>query len=127
MAVRVTAEEVQAIMEGTFADSDIIDETYIVAASALVDQVFSGDANIGDTLLKEIERWLTAHMIAISLQRTAASEEIEGAKVKWTGSWGKGLESTSYGQMVLLLDTSGKMAKAGKAAIKIRAITSFEV
>jgi len=128
MAVRVTAEEVQAIMEGGAPDVDesVIDETFIVAANAVVNEAFALDTTTPTTILKEIERWFAAHMIACTLQRTASEEEIMDARVKYTGYWGKKLESTSYGQMVLTLDTSGKMAKLGKGRVSMKAVKSFD-
>jgi len=128
MAVRVTYEDVQAIMENGASDVDetVIEEVYIVAANAVVNEAFLGDTTTPTAILKEIERWFTAHMIACSLQRTASEEEIMDARVKYTGYWGKKLESTSYGQMVLTLDTSGKMAKLGKGKVSMKAVKSFD-
>jgi len=73
-----------------------------------------------------LEKWLTAHMLAVTIQRTAAEEEIMDARVKWTGYWGQKLLSTSYGQTVLILDYTGKMAKAGKASASMNAVKSFD-
>lgn len=126
MAVRTTAAEVLDIMDSGCTVSTNIITRLIVAASAVVDQVFENDTDIGDTLLEEIECWLTAHMIASSVYRTASEEEVGDARVKYTGQFGKKLESTPYGQMVLTLDTTGKMAKMGKSGASITAITSFD-
>lgn len=126
MAVRTTAAEVLDIMDSGCTVSTNIITRLIVAASAVVDQVFENDTDIGDTLLEEIECWLTAHMIASSVYRTASEEEVGDARVRYTGQWGKKLESTPYGQMLLVLDTTGKMAKMGKSGASITAITSFD-
>ena len=125
MAVRVTATEVKEIMDSC-TTSDTIVDTFITAASALIDQIFSGDTEIGDTLLKELERWLTAHLIASTIHRTASKEKIGEAELTYTGQWGKKLELTPYGQMILLLDTTGKMGNVGKAAASMYAIKSFD-
>jgi len=124
MAVRTTATEVKQLIEGCDT-SDSIVSAMITSASAIVDQVFEDDEDIGDVLLEEIERWLTAHMLASSLWRTASDEEVGDGRVKYTGQWGMKLESTPYGQMVLTLDTTGKMAKMGKSGAMITAIESF--
>lgn len=126
MAVRTTAEKVLDIMDSGCTVSTSIINRLIVAASAVVDQVFENDTDIGNTLLEEIECWLTAHMIASSVYRTASEEEVGDARVRYTGQWGKKLESTPYGQMLLVLDTTGKMAKMGKSGASIMAITSFD-
>ena len=126
MAVRTTHDEVLEIMDSDCSVSHAVVDRLIIAASAVVDQVFENDTDIGTTLLEEIECWLTAHMIASTLYRTTSEEKVGDATAKYTGQWGKKLESTPYGQMVLTLDTTGKMAKLGKAAASIFAIPSFE-
>lgn len=126
MAVRTTHDEVLEIMDSDCSVSHAVVDRLIIAANAVVDQVFENDTDIGTTLLEEIECWLTAHMIASTLYRTTSEEKVGDATAKYTGQWGKKLESTPYGQMVLTLDITGKMAKAGKAAASIFAIPSFE-
>ena len=125
MAARVTAIEVKAILDGCTTDDTVI-EVMIGAATELIDEVFLNDTDVSTALLKEIERWLTAHMVASSVFRTTSGEKVGDAEVKYTGQWGKNLESTPYGQMVLTLDFTGKMAKMGKQAAKIKAIESFD-
>lgn len=125
MAVRTNADDVRLIMDNCTVDDEVID-AIIVAANAVVDQVFSGDTTTGASLLEQIEKWFTAHLIASGPQRQAAQEEIQDARIKYTGTWGKKLESTSYGQAVLAMDVSGKMAKLGKGTVKMRAIISFD-
>jgi len=95
---------------------------YIPAASALVSDVFEDDTEIGSTLQEEIERWFTAHMIASSRHRTSETEKLGDASIKYTGKWDKGLHSTPYGQMVLTLDHTGKMAESGKRRARVIAI-----
>ena len=119
--MRVIASEVRQIMENCTLDDQTID-AFIVGANELVTQVYAGDITMTTKLLKEIEKWFTAHMIASTIQRTATEEEVGDARVKYTGYFSKKLESTPYGQMVLTLDISGKMSKAGKTAISIKAI-----
>jgi len=122
---RVTADDVKLIMDNCTLEDTKVD-AYITAAAELVDQVFASDAIITDTLLTEIEKWLTAHMIASSSMRTASVERIGQAEIRYTGVWGKMLESTPYGQMVLTLDITGKMAKMGKRTVSVYAIENFD-
>lgn len=122
---RTTATEVKEIMDGCTV-SDAIVTSLITAASEVVTQVFSGDTTISDTLLEEIERWLTAHMIASSLYRSTKTEGVGDASVSYTGTFGEGLKSTPYGQMVLTLDFTGKMAKTGKQVASVYSIPSFD-
>jgi hypothetical protein len=125
MSVRITADEVKEIMDGLTATDPII-ETFIVAASAVIDSVFAGDTTIGTTLLKELERWLTAHFIASTIFRQTAKEKLGEADVTYVGKWGEQLASTSYGQTVKLMDLTGKMSQIGKSAASLYAVTSFD-
>ena len=126
MAIRTTSDEVLQIMENCTVSTTVID-SYIAAASALIDKVFENDIDsTSTTLLEEMERWLTAHMIACSLQRTASSEKLSVAEVKYTGQYGKMLESTPYGQMVLTLDYTGRFANLGKGRASIHAVKQFD-
>lgn len=126
MAVRTTHDEVLDIMDSGCTVGHTIIDRLIIAASAVVDEVFENDTDVSATLLEEIECWLTAHMIASTLWRTTSEEKIGDASAKYTGQWGKKLESTPYGQMVLILDTTGKMARSGKIAASIFAVKSFD-
>lgn len=125
MAVRTTNARVLQIMDNCTTSTTIIDRL-ITAASAVVDKVFESDSEISDTLLEEIECWLTAHMLASTLHRSTTNESLGDASVTYTGSFGEGLKSTPYGQMVLSLDTSGKMLRQGKQVASIYAIPSFD-
>lgn len=122
---RVTASEVKAIMDGC-ATADATVEIMIGAASELLDVVFAGDSVLSTSQLKEIERWLTAHMLSITMHRQTKEEKVGDASASFTGKWGEKLLSTSYGQMVLILDITGKLSKAGKQAASIYAVKSFE-
>lgn len=125
MAARVTATEVKEIITGC-STSDAIVDVYIGAATLLIDSVFASDTVLSDDQLKELERWFTAHMIASVDFRTTSEEKLGEASVKYTGKWGEGLRSTPYGQMVLQLDVTGKIAKVGKGVPNIYAVTSFD-
>ena len=121
---RVTATEVKAIMENCVLD-DLVVDVFIEAANEVVTQTLS-DTTVGTVLLKSIERFYTAHMIASTLHRTTSEEKLGDASVKYTGKWDKNLDSTPYGQIVKGLDTSGKMASLGSREASIYAIKSFD-
>lgn len=120
---RVTVAEVKEIIETDLSTTVITG--YITSANALVTQALSS-SGLGADILKEIERWSAAHMIAITKERQAYEEEAGGAKTRYTGRFGQGLSSTTYGQMVLTLDTTGKMASLGKQQAVLMAIKSFD-
>ena len=111
----VTATEVKAILDNS-ALLDVTVDSFILGADALVVSTL-GTSGLSDALMKEIERYLTAHLISITVERMAAKEGAGGASITYTGMYGQGLEASAYGQMVKTLDTTGKMAAlAGKSA-----------
>jgi hypothetical protein len=101
---RVIADDVIAILDDTTVDEDII-ETYIISANIFVNAHLTGKG-LNESLLKEIERWMTAHMIASTRERQIKKAGAGGAEVEYTGYWSTGLNGTSYGQMCVALDTS---------------------
>ena len=121
---RVTATEVKQIMDNCTVDDTIVD-VFIVSANGIVTEALGG-TNAGATLLKEIERWFAAHMLASTLCRMATDEKLGEASVKYTGLFRENLSSTPYGQTVMLLDYTGNMANIGKKKASIHAITSFD-
>jgi len=125
MAVRTNTSDVLEIMDNCTLSTTVVN-AYIATANAVVTDVLGDDTDLSSTLKTAVEQWFTAHMIASTLWRTTAKEKIGDASVEYTGKWGEDLKSTPYGQMVLSLDTTGKMADLGKRNVKILAITSFE-
>ena len=118
---RTTETNVKAILDGYTADITTI-TPFLTAANLWVTQVFEGDGTLTDALLAEIEKWLTAHMVSCTIHRTASKEALGDASVSYTGYWSKNLESTSYGQMVLMLDVTGKAGRMGKLAASMYAV-----
>jgi hypothetical protein len=125
MAFRVNVKEVKDIIKTTLEASII--NACIQSANLTVTAILGDSTDITAAQLKEIERWLSAHFLASSRQRQAQEKTIGEAKVKYSGKTGKGLESTTYGQMVMQLDTTGLIAaKLGMKKPTSIAITSFE-
>jgi hypothetical protein len=122
---RVTATEVKEILDNCVVEDSVI-KTMIDAGTLVIDSVFTDDTDVGTDLLKEIERWFVAHMVASTLHRMGKEEKVGDAQIAYTGSWGMGLDSTPYGQMVKQLDITGKMSKVGKRGASMFAIPSFE-
>lgn len=122
---RVNATEVRAIM----LECDPVDATvelYIEAGTLVIDRVFATNTTLSTELLKEIERYFVAHMIANINSRNTIEEKLGDASVRFHDSKGEGLNSTPYGQMVLLLDSLGLMANMGKMAASIYAVNEFD-
>ena len=126
MANRVTATEVKQIIDTSRADAVV--DVFIGAANITITEILGDDDTLSTAQLKEIERWLSAHLMAATLEPQKKSESVKDASISYQGNIisGTGLMSTFYGQQVALLDTSGKLAaNVGKRAASILAVTSF--
>jgi len=127
--MRTTALDLKRILDNTALTNTIL-EAYIGAANVMVTQILG--TSLSDTVLTEIEKWLAGHLIASTRERQAKKEGAGGAEIEYTGKYGLGFTLTSYGQMVLALDTTGAMALAqgnvdnSKKAVIWRSIDSFE-
>lgn len=122
MAVRVTASEVKEILD----DSTLLDtivEAFILGANAMVNTNLAG-TTLSPEILKEIERWLSAHLISVTRERQAKKEGAGGASIEYTGEWGEGLKGSSYGQMAMTLDSTGTLASLDQKKATLYAIPS---
>jgi hypothetical protein len=122
MTTRVNADEIKEILETELSDPTI--EAFIGAANLIVTQNL-GSSGLSTALLKEIERWLSAHLIASSRERQVKSEAAGLAKVDYDSKVGLGLDGTTYGQQVKLLDPTGLLTSIGKRNASVFAIPSF--
>lgn len=122
MAARVTATEVRVVITTSLLDADI--DAYVALANSMVTNTVT--CGLAASVLKEIERWLTAHLIGITKERQTTKEKLGEAAVEYAGTFGEGLKQTSWGQMVLQLDTCGSFRNLGKRAATIKSITSFD-
>lgn len=103
---RVTDGDVKEIL-----DTDIDTTAFIIAANLIVTDKLAS-SGLSTTHLKEIERWLAAHL-ACTNDKRSQSEKLGAAEATYEGKTGLGLDSTSYGQQVKLLDTTGTLARLG--------------
>ena len=120
MAVRTTADNVNEVIQTALTDTQI--EALIAHANRIVTARLGGEG-LTTAVLTDIETWLTAHLIAIGKERAPVGEKIDDVWLTYLKySTTEFLSSTSYGQYVLLLDTSGKMQVAQKQQASITAI-----
>ncbi len=119
MALRTTVDNVEAIID---IDSGISLTPFIEVASALVTELASavtdstGALVYDATRLELIERWLSAHFYHIRDPK---------AKVDKAGSVSResrtavdlGFNNTHYGQMAMLVDTNGGLARLNKSTV----------
>ena len=120
MASLVSIDDVKVILTTNVGDDDIL--TFIGIADQFVTNYLS-DTDLSDATKKEIERFLTAHLITISRERQTSEEKIGDASVAFSAKgYDKGLNSTTYGQMVKILDSSHTLEKIDKEEPKLYAI-----
>jgi len=128
MANRVIPAEVKEILSTDLTDPTIT--AYINAANATVTSLVGSNADLTTAQLKEIERWLAAHLIACTRERQIAKENAGQAGATYDGKSDMGLDATLYGQQVKLLDTTGTFATlestVGLKSASIYAVTSFD-
>lgn len=123
---RVGADELKEIFETDLSDPKL--ETFINAASILVDNRLSG-RGVASATLKEIERFIAAHLASVSDSRVTkqsvgeASATLE-ARVRSDSR--QGLEMTFYGQSAMALDPTGQLAQAGKRVASVKALGPFD-
>lgn len=116
---RTTVEIVKNVLDTTLTDTQIT--SYVNQANRMVTATLGGEG-LTTSVLKDIETWLTAHLIAITRERQPSEEKVGDVLIRYQGKFGDFLNSTTYGQMVLMLDTSGKMQRQTKKRASIRAI-----
>jgi len=122
---RINPAGLRSIFKTELIDSDL--QVFIDTSNLIVTEEL-GSSGLSDDRLKEIERFLAAHF-ATTADPQMQSERI-GSEYQYRvqGQFGEGLKSTTYGQQVLLLDTTGLMAKFadGKKRASISAISEYD-
>jgi hypothetical protein len=113
MAVRTTSSDVQAIMGNDY-DGTTSLTPFIATASSIVDRLATLDAGalLPATQLELIERWVSAHCYCL-MDRQLQEKATGKSKGIITGTFGKMLDMTSYGQMAKMLDFTGKLSAIG--------------
>ncbi|MFW6002556.1 MAG: hypothetical protein ACOCQD_04380 [archaeon] len=114
-----TVDEVRAIIDTNIEDTNV--ESYIDSASSLLSIWFSG-VTASQELLTELEKWVAAHLIAMTKERQAKEEGAGGAYIKYAGVFGTGLKTTSYGQTAIEIDTTNTLRSVSGKQIKFFAI-----
>lgn len=118
---RVTATEVLEIIDTTLEESEI--DVFINTANLLTNS-YLGDSSLSEELLTEIEKYLSAHILSVKDQRVKA-EKIDVLSFTYTGTFGTGLKNTQYGQMAILLDTTGILGDIAEDGGKQKASISM--
>ena len=125
MAVLATVYDVADLMQ----DSSL-EEGYVEGLLDMVDAVLTKvyenySGVISDALLTKIQVCYVAHIIASTTKRIGSEEKVGDATIRYTGQWGKGFDSTPYGQLLLAIDPSGLIAKTGQKVASMYAVKSM--
>lgn len=119
MATRIDPDGVKEIIDTDLTDPRI--QAFIDGANQIVTKVL-GSEGLTEALLKEIERWLSAHYIAATFERQAIHEVAGPAEQKFSDVFKSGLDSTTYGQTAKSLDPTGGLSNLGMKTVSIIAI-----
>lgn len=118
MANRCTGGEVKNVI--TTAKTAAQVEFYITAANLIVTDAVGGES-LSDATLKEIEIYLSAHMVSMD-DPSIVREKTGDSEATYHGKSDMGLDFSPYGQMVKLLDPTGKLALRGRRPAKMEAL-----
>lgn len=117
---RVTVDEVKQIIT---VPSTVEVVPFIRIANLTLTKRLGTNTSLSAGQKKELERWLTAHFLSMGPLRQASYEKLGEAEVSYTGKYDNlGLDATSYGQQVKLIDTTGLLANIGKQGITFKAV-----
>lgn len=120
-STRVIEEEVTEICP---TDLDVY--PFIATAHAIVEANLL-TSGLSETILIEIEKFLSAHLVCLADPRVEEEELLDNARVKFAmGTLGKGLDGTVYGQMVKALDTTGTLSNLGMQRARIVVPSRYE-
>jgi len=109
MSNRVTVAELRLVFDSQEPDSVL--DAFIADANMLVDEVLVPLNELSDGRLTIIEKYLACHLLATKDRPTQASKHHTDLVIHYQGKTGMGLESTYYGQQVLMYDSTGKLAE----------------
>lgn len=104
---RVTEADVRTIIDTTLGVGEI--DPFITTANLIVEG-YLASTTLTETVLTEIEKYMAAHCLSVKDQRVK-SEKIDVLSFTYTGTFGDGLKLTQYGQMAILLDTTGTLGR----------------
>lgn len=104
----------------TIIDTTIDTSAFIETADVMVSENLAS-AGYTDARLKQIELWLTAHLVC-QWDKRVTSEKIGDTSNTYEGKTSMGLDNSSYGQQVKLLDIKGILANLDKPKATVETI-----
>jgi hypothetical protein len=117
VALRVTAQEVEAIIETT-AEKDV--QPFIVSANRLTNYVLSKDSAglLTSDLLIEIELNLAAFYYD-QIDPQYDSKSTGRSSAKFQGQYGMGLSRNKWGQNAIMLDVTGTLKSLSEGVVEV--------
>lgn len=111
---RTTDTEVKKIISL----NKVTDTTPFIDTANLLVTKHLGNSGLSDDELTQIEKYLTAHLLTLhNDERQLKTQKLGDATDTYAGNFGKGLEFSQFGQMVLMLDNTGTMQGLGVKSI----------
>ncbi len=110
MGARVTADGVKSIIETSINDADVL--AHMISTANLYVDTHLLLAGHTDAMLTEIEKYLAAHLVALTEEKGGVTRSKMGdADESYANVFESGFNSTRYGQTAVVLDSSGILAK----------------
>lgn len=116
---RTTYTEVKKVINTALEDGEIND--LIDFANRMVTTILNS-SGLTSAQLKDIETYLTAHLIAISMERQTVEEKVGDVWVKYHDNPDGWLNLSNYGMTIIAMDTSGLFERQSKKKATFQAI-----
>ncbi len=116
---RVTPTDVTELLPAV--DSGVSLAPFISIATILVDKVAAADTegDLGAAQLAKIEALIAAHAYVSLRDKQYTSKRTGDASATFQGQYGKKLESTDFGQLAMMLDTTGFLEDLNAGSITV--------
>lgn len=116
MAFRTTEAQVAAILRDPPSPLSVLDPMIETANNVVTANCTDSRWGYSNATLELIERWLAAHYYAVFRPRTISEGAGEVSQTFALKTADTPLESTPYGQQVMLIDNQGALASLNKRA-----------
>ena len=123
MANRTDVTTDKAIMDTALTNDEI---TPLIGQANRVVTIVLGGSTLTADELEDIETYLTAHLITIGPERQPQEEKVGDIWLKYQEKPKEFLASTTYGQMVLFLDSTGLMQVSTLKKITFSAVKQIQ-
>ncbi len=113
MAERADVPGVCAIIDTDLENNQV--EPFIDVANVMVDnELLNATPPLSDAILEKIETYLAAHFLTLFDPRVV-KEQADTVSFTYESAVAMGLDSSKFGQMAQILDSSGRLKQLNKA------------